>query len=419
MIRRRAGANGQRRSRLAWSLADQGLASGSNFLLLLLVVRSQTLAEVGAFGIVYALYFFVLTVGRGLTTEPLTVKYQPTDRDGWRAATAAATGCNLVVGMVAALLVAAWGAVLGGTLGSGLLALAVVLPALLAQDGTRLVLFAQAQPARACLNDALLVVVQLVLFWILIQAGSVSVVALLLAWGGSALVAALYGLTQVVSAPRPGAWRSWLSSTRELGPALAADHVITRGAEQLTLVAISLGSGLATVGGVTTARTLFAPLTTVQSGINSFALPEVASTRLKPGGGRRVRRLVAAIAASMAALMLCAGAGLAALPPRFGIRVFGTNWLPAQELIWPMTAFSVVQGVSVAAWIGIRGLGLATESLAIRAVFGLLTVGFATIGTALDGARGAVLGMACATTIAAVAMARLLLAHTSPSGSKE
>src|SRR4029450_8180933 len=78
--------------RLGWGVMDQGISSLSNFALGLFVARSFGASNFGAFTLAYITYTFVLNAARGLSTDPLLVRYSGDPSRRWRNATSAATG---------------------------------------------------------------------------------------------------------------------------------------------------------------------------------------------------------------------------------------------------------------------------------------------------------------------------------------
>ena len=70
----RAGA-----SRLAWTVGDQVLSSGTNFALGIVIARMVSLREFGVFTLVYATYQIALGIARALVSEPLVVRFSLDD----------------------------------------------------------------------------------------------------------------------------------------------------------------------------------------------------------------------------------------------------------------------------------------------------------------------------------------------------
>lgn len=375
--------------------------------MLFLVIRLSTLVDVGAFGLVYTTFFMLLAAARGLSTEPLIVRYVGVPENEWRQAAGSAAGVVLALGLAVGSCIFVCGVFWGGTVGLAFAAMAVVLPGLFVQDAWRLALFSQGNPRSACANDAVFLVIQILVYVSIAWYGTLTMIALIVGWGMAATAAAAFGVIQTRTVPRLRRVRSWLRAHKDIGPAFAADYVVNRGAEQITLVVISAVGGLGALGAVTASRSLFAPLTTVQSGINSFALPEIARLHAERQFGP-LHRFLWTVAIGMGMLMLAGGLVLWLVPQGIGTAIFNDNWRPARSLLLVMTVFSILNAVGYGLWIGLRGMAVAKETLVFRGVFGLVMVLAAGIGVHFSGAAGAVWGMALAAAGLGAGMAWLV-----------
>jgi len=394
------------RSRLSWSLMDQAVSSLSNYLFLVLLIQTSTLVDVGIYGLAYTTYFLYQSVGRGAVTDPLLVRHSP-DAADWRTRCGLALGASLALGSTLGLVSVAAALGMGGRWGSALLALGVVTPGLMAQDTVRMLMFADRRPRTACANDLLFLAVQGLAYVVLFVRGSATPTSLMLGWGLAAAVSAGVGMVTLRCLPRLRGLRAWWSESRDLAGPYVADYLANRGAEQLTLVAVAATAGPAAAGVVTAARTLFAPLTTVQAGVNSFALPE-ASRRYREGDSDGMRRLVWVFAAAMAVMMAVFGVCLAALPESWGRGLFAGNWGPAREVVWPMTMFSVLNAFGFALWVGGKAAQRGGGVLTARLVSGLVMLLGAGVGASWSGPVGAVTGMSLGAVAMCVLLARVL-----------
>lgn len=399
--------DGLSRSRAGWSLLDQSVSSGSNFLLLFLVIHVSSTVEVGAFGLAYTSFFLTSAAVRGLAMEPLLVRFASSHGEVWMNAAESATGLALSLAVLVSIPTLVVSIVLGGTMGTAFTALALMLPGLLLQDAWRLAFFSIGRAKAACSNDLVYLVVQLGAVVVLAGAGRLTMANLIFAWGGAAYAACLFGLCQSRLLPLPQRSLSWLREHKDIGPAFSADYIANRGAEQIALVAIGAISGLSGLGVITAARTFFAPLTTIQSGVNSFAIPELA--RLHTSGRLPLlRRATVSFGTTMAVLMILGGAVIALLPNSIGTALFHASWLPARDVLVPMTAFSAVNALGYGLWVGLRARQMAKPTLYARAVAGLLTIGTTSLGAYLSGASGAIWGMTAGAAIVAALLIALL-----------
>src|SRR5215469_7342031 len=86
-------------ARLSWGVADQGVSSLTNFVLNIFVARSLGAEQFGAFSLAYVTYGVAINASRGLSIEPLLVRFSATDMKTWRRAASGSTGTALLVGL--------------------------------------------------------------------------------------------------------------------------------------------------------------------------------------------------------------------------------------------------------------------------------------------------------------------------------
>jgi hypothetical protein len=88
------------------------------------------------------------------------------------------------------------------------------------------------------------------------------------------------------------------------------------------------------------------------------------------------------------------------LPTSVGISLLGENWSGAHEVLIPVTITVAAAGASIGAWTGLRALAAAGASLRARTLTALLTLLMGTSGALVAEARGAAIGLACASVLA-------------------
>ena len=76
------------------------MSSLTNFLLSIFVARTLGAAQFGAFSLAYVTYGFAINASRGLSIEPLLIRFSGTPVPIWRRAAAACAGTALLVGLV-------------------------------------------------------------------------------------------------------------------------------------------------------------------------------------------------------------------------------------------------------------------------------------------------------------------------------
>lgn len=390
--RRRAPMAGAR-----WGLVDQAVSTGTNFLLTLGVVRSTSLADFGAFALVYALYILVLGALRASGGNVYTVRF---GHDGDLLTRAAgpflgyAAGLGATLGAVAALVALA----LNGPVQPMLLTLAAVLPPLLVQDALRTLQFARGTPARAAENDGVWALLLLALLAVLLLQGETRAWVFLAAWGSAGAVAAGVGLLRAGVRPElhlPHHW--WLAHHALATPQLKA-HLLLHLPPQLVYLLMPLVAGIDELGEVRAAYVVFGPLGVVFSGLSMAALP--AAVRAASGGAvlplaRRLSVVLGVVAVGWGVLVV-------AVPAPVGELLLGPSWTQTTAARAFLALSAVAEGVFVGAWIALSARALPGRLVRVQALTGPVQL-VAGVGLAwYAGAVGAAAAFALANALTAV-----------------
>jgi O-antigen/teichoic acid export membrane protein len=379
--------------RLSWGLGDQAVSSMTNFLVGLVVARELGVAAFGVFSLAWVTYGVVLNVSRGLATDPLTVRFSGVSTAEWRTATRRATGTALSVGAAFGVVSALVGFVLGGTLGSAFVALAVVSPGMLLQDSWRFAFFAVGHGHKAFVNDVVWAVTMIPLLYLASLHGQVW--GFVLAWGGASLLAAGCGWLQSGLVPHFAGVRDWLGQHKDLGSRYMVENVSNSGASQLRMYGLGAIAGLADVGAIRGAELLLGPFLALLMGLNLVAVPEAA--RVLRRAPAKMSRFCLVLGGGQAVAAATWGAVLLfAVPDSFGRFLLDDVWAPAAELILPVSLSVTAAGIVSGAAAGLRALGAARRSLRVQLVASAGYLGFGLIGAVLGGA----VGMSWGSTIA-------------------
>ncbi|AZK98759.1 MULTISPECIES: MATE family efflux transporter [Streptomyces] len=379
--------------RLSWGLADQAVCSMTNFAVGIWVARSLGLAAFGVFSLAWVTYGVVLSVSRGLSTDPLVVRFSGVPAETWRPAAARATGTALGVGAAVGTVALVVGSAVGGRVGSAFAALGVVLPALLLQDAWRFSFFAAGTGRKAFVNDLLGGLALVPAMFVAARAGSVA--AYVIAWGAAAAVAAGYGCIQSGIRPRPAGARDWLREQRDLGYRYLVENVGVSGAAQLRAYGLGAIVGVSAVGVIRGAELLLGPFLAVLMGLSMVTVAEAA--RVLRRAPHRLRTFCLLLGAGQAVAALLWGAALLLVPDRAGEFVLGGVWHSASELIVPATLGVAGAGLGVGAMVGLRALAAARRSLRCQLFASVCYVGGGLGGAALAGTAGSAWGVAAAT----------------------
>lgn len=382
--------------RLSWGLADQAASSLSNFVVGIYVARSLGPAAFGVFSLAWVTYGVVLSVARGLATDPLVVRFSGVPDASWRGAVARSSGTALGVGATVGAACLAVGLALGGSVGTAFACLGVLLPGLLLQDAWRYAFFAAGTGRKAFVNDLVWGVALVPALVVAARAGSVA--AYLLAWGGSAAVAAVYGCVQSGIRPRPAGVRAWLRDHRDLGYRYLVENVGVSGASQLRAYGLGAIVGVGAVGVVRGAELLLGPFLALLMGLSLVTVAEAA--RVLRRTPHRLGRFCLLLGGAQAVAALLWGAALLLMPDRLGALVLGDVWGSASALIVPVTLGVAGAGLGTGAAAGLRALAAARRSLRSQLFASACYVIGGLGGAAVAGTSGSAWGVAAATVTA-------------------
>ncbi|MFF5159110.1 hypothetical protein ACFY3N_23315 [Streptomyces sp. NPDC000348] len=379
--------------RLSWGLADQAASSLANFAVGIYVARSLGLTAFGVFSLAWVTYGVVLNVSRGLATDPLVVRFSGVPEASWRGAVARSSGTALGAGAVVGAVCLVAGLVVGGRVGPAFVCLGVMLPGLLLQDAWRYAFFAAGTGRKAFVNDLVWGVALVPAMVAAARVGSVA--AYLLAWGGSAAVAAAYGCLQSGIRPCTAGAREWLREHRDLGYRYLAENVSNSGASQLRAYGLGAIVGVGAVGVIRGAELLLGPFLAVLMGLSLVTVAEAA--RVLRRAPHRLGRFCLLLGGGQAAAALLWGGALLLVPDRAGAFVLGGVWSGASELVVPVTVGVAGAGLGTGAAAGLRALGAARRSLRSQLFASACYVVGGLGGAVVAGTAGSAWGVAAAT----------------------
>ncbi|RFC77950.1 hypothetical protein DXZ75_09100 [Streptomyces sp. AcE210] len=379
--------------RLSWGLADQAASSLSNFAVGIYVARSLGVTAFGVFSLAWVTYGVVLSVSRGVGTDPLVVRFSGVPDASWRGAVARSSGTALGVGAVIGTVCLAVGLALGGSVGIAFACLGVMLPGLLLQDAWRYAFFAAGTGRKAFVNDLVWGVALVPAMVVAARVGSVA--AFVLAWGASAAVAALYGCLQSGIRPQLTGARQWLRTHRDLGYRYLVENTCLSGASQLRAYGLGAIVGVGAVGAVRGAELLLGPFLAVLMGLSLVTVAEAA--RVLRQAPHRLGPFCLLLGGGQAVAALLWGAALLLMPDRLGAFVLGDVWHDASQLILPAVLGVAGAGLGTGAAAGLRALAAARRSLRSQLFASACYVSGGLGGAVAAGTVGSAWGVAVAT----------------------
>lgn len=375
--------------RVSWGVADQGMASLTNVVLSLYIAHVLGAVQYGAFSLAYVTYGFALNASRGLSVEPLMIRFSGTSQATWRQATTGSTASAILVGVVTGAGALVAGLAVGGTTGQAFLALGLTLPGLLLQETWRFAFFTLGKGHHAFINDTIWALIQVPALLLLRASGHANVFSFTLAWGLSGCAAAVAGGVQARVLPSPLAGMRWLARHKDLGPRYLAENTGNNAAQTLQGYTVSYLLGLAAVGYIQAANTMMGPLKIIIFGIGLITVPAgVTMLRRSP---RRFPLFCAGVSAALTLLALAWGAVLlVGLPRGLGSLMLGAIWKPTYPLVLPMIVFTVSTCAAAGAMLGLHALGAARRSLRLTLAGSALILAAAVAGALTAGTAGTI-----------------------------
>jgi O-antigen/teichoic acid export membrane protein len=387
--------------RLTWGIADQAMCNLTNFLLSIYIARTLGAAQFGAFSLAYVTYGFAINASRGLSIEPLLIRFSGTKPEIWRRAAAGCSGTALLVGIVSGVLALGVGALVGGTTGLAFLGLGITLPGLLLQDSWRYSFFAQARGRDAFINDTAWAVIQIPLMVLLKISGHANVFWFVVAWGTGAAVGAVLGSVQARVIPNLVRAREWLIAHRDLGPRYLAENTGQNAASSLQSYGVTYILGLAAVGYIQAANVLMGPFRVIFFGMGMITIPE--ATGLLRRSPRKMPIFCLALSVGLTLLAVVWGAVLLiAMPRGLGHLLLGGIWRPTYPLVLPATLAIMASCASTGAGVGLHALGAARRSLRATLLTSLIIVACALVGALTGGTLGTMRYAAAGTFLGAL-----------------
>ena len=388
-------------SRLSWGIADQGVSSLTNFLLNIFVARTLGAEQFGAFSLAYVTYGVAINVSRGLSIEPLLVRFSATHINTWRRATSGSTGTALLVGLATGVCALAAGMVIGGTTGLAFLGLGLMLPGLMLQDSWRYAFFAVRQGYHAFVNDMLWAVIEIPVLLVLKATGHANVFWFVIAWGAGAAVGAVAGAFQARVGPSLNQSLAWLRVHRDLGPRFLVENVGSNAGDTLRSYAVSSLLGVESVGYMQSANVLMGPFKILSFGIGLITIPEAAAL-MRRAPKKAALFCVAISAGQTVLLMLWTVVVLVGLPLGLGHLMLGSLWGKAYPLVIPTALAIFASCASSGASTGLHAMGAAKRSRNVALITALISLSLAITGAALGSVSATLYFVAAASWIGAV-----------------
>lgn len=383
-VRERSSAN----RRVSTVTIDQTVSSGSNLLVVILGAHALTPLDFGLFSLILLIYGFALAPTRAVISVPVLVHPEDADQRPWRV-----LGSASVLGLWVGAIFMVVGFVLyftGSPMGVAALLPGPLLALLQLHDVGRYLAIARHTPGRALVLDLTWLVLMIGAYVAVLVLDLVSLSSLILVWGGSGSVAALWIFVHYGFPGRGDISLSWLKERWDFSWRSLVANMSTMGGALIGAVAVAFVSSAVAVAAVRAALLLGRPSATVQMSVSASTAADVARDE---GGVRGLRRFQLRAMAISAVVALVNLAILVALPDWAGRIILGNIW----PLIEPLMLAVGLAVVVAAAQSGVRAVLLGRRQIQTTMVADIagavLTIGSLTVGAVLDDAAGAVWGL--------------------------
>jgi O-antigen/teichoic acid export membrane protein len=338
------GRPGRARASLSplWSsryvVADQAVASFSNFLLTALVGRWLGPADFGLFALVLASWLLVFGVLEAVVVDPMLVYGEDRGGIGRHVTAALLVGLAAAVPSVAAALYLGLGTVPGRTL----LVLAVCLPVLVLQQLWRMVGFQRGRALASTVNDLVFLAVQVTALAGAFAVGGFGAPVATACWGLGALAGTAVGFWQFGGRFAPvSAGIATLRRGRAISDWLILDFFVNRaGLKQISLFVIAAAAGTRSVGALQAMLNLMGPTNILAFGAASAALVR-GGAAMRAGDERAMAHVTRVHGLGLAAAVGLYGCLFAASSEWVVPAVYGTAYRPYVELA-PFVALATV-----------------------------------------------------------------------------
>ncbi|PZS26314.1 MAG: hypothetical protein DLM61_18555 [Pseudonocardiales bacterium] len=384
-----------RGAQASWMAADQVLSSGTNLLLLLLVLRTSSGSVFGAFSAAVIVQGLLLGSSRALIGEVLLLRMgrsPETRRQDRGLALTLVLGSSAVFGLA----LAAVGAFLPEPLRGFFLVIGVAVPFVHVQDLQRYGAFAVAQPRTAVALD---------LGWLVVQAGTSAILLTLtpqprdfvLAWAAGAAVSAAAGLFITRWAPSLRGIHAVVLEERGRSGSFFGDFALSAGVAQAAFLGSSGVLTLAGFGLLRFALTVVSALTNVLSSARILTLGFFGRRRIPD---RATWQLFWGAGATYVSITVMFVGFLLIMPRHVGMLIFGPLWLQAVPLLGLAAIVEAIRVASFPAIDFLKAFIAGSALVTTRSIVGLITASSLLVGGAVAGPRGALVALAAAYLLA-------------------
>jgi len=394
-----------------WAVADQAVASGSNVLLALLVARSSSAKEFGAYSLAFAGYAIAVGFSRAIGANTFVLRYATASRDEQRSHYGDLTGVGLgIAGTASVIMLVAAASRAEAT--SFFVYMAILMPGLVVQDDWRQAMFAARDSRAAFVCDLVWLCVEVPLF-IAVPHVSDRPQSYLVAWGIGAWAATLVFAARFRALPSPsGGWR-FARRNRSWLPGLLGEYLAATGGGLLLPYGIAAVLGLSAAGGLRAGQIIFGIAATALMGLVPVVMAYCVRA-YESGGIEAARRLGRTFLVLGCAWMAAFAVVVHLIPGSAGTTLAGASWAAAHSIISPLGVVYVFQWASTVNLTVLRATRRVERTAVVRTIMTVLLLGASLTGAWAGNLTGAAWGMASAAVVGALLSTAVLRREEKP-----
>ncbi len=347
-------------------VADLGVSSLSNFMVLLVAAHVGGRVEFGAAAVGIGLVTLAITLRQAAIGDLVVVRSASAlDRSAAGHAYTVSFGWGVLatVGTVAAV------HAIGGA-HTGFSMVLLMAPMLCLQDAGRYLAFAKGRPGIALAADGLWVALQTVGLVGLAFVTNLTVTEATGVWVVAGSASGLWVVVRLGIAPKVRGSAAWLRSEKAFVGAATTQTLTSAGTTAALIYGVGIFASATAAGALRGIQTLFGPLNVLLVAerlrlTRHYAqAPESLNANVE---GRRTRVFVVACAVAY-------GVALGATPRALGTLALGATWLPAHSLVLPMSLQVLFLGLMTVPAAAFTATLQLRKAVALRAALGVSTL---------------------------------------------
>lgn len=395
-----------------WGMLDQAVYSMTSLGLALFIARNADAHEFGAYGVVFAIATILVTIVRAQFVMPYMMDFGRSKHHNM-------LGLSSHAGAISAVLVSALTLALASLISLLFLDRAYVtlvfsfsflVPCILIQDAVRYVVLNECGTKRLACIDVVWAGIQFGLIVSIHALGDPTVPTQIVVWGLSAILSVSCAPKRLLYQLSWSEARSFISRNGRTGINLAVESIAASASQYIAILLLGIIGSLTAVGGIRATQVMLGPLGVFSQGI----ILSVSAIIIGLGAEnkRELRKYAAGISVLVFGVSIIYILLVSLVPPEFGRKILGENWMMGDGLLWPMGIAQAASGVTLGAMLGFRALQISRQTMVLRLLLLPVGPGAVIVGYKAAETAGAAIGLMVASIVAALAVWSLFFRST-------